>query len=112
MNRLFRYFGSFSTLLLTPMLVFAASGWTRHAPVAELIPTIHGRYLLELRDAGNPSSCRNKDTYYQDYGTPGADKMYLALLEAVASGKKVRVFVTGKCGFNGYSEISSVGIVP
>jgi len=38
--------------------------------------------------------------------------MYDALFKAAASGKKVRDYVTGKCELNGYSEISSVAIVP
>lgn len=90
----------------------ASSGWTNHAQVIELTPTIHGRFLVKLGVTENPSGCRNKTTFYSDYGTRGSEKMYRALLEAVGSDKKVRVFVTGRCGLNGYSEISSVGIVP
>lgn len=101
-----------SALLLSPALAFSASGWTDYAPIAELTPTIHGRYLVQLRISENPSGCRNKNTFYQDYGLPGANNMYLALLEAVGSEKSVRVYTTGKCELNGYSEISSVGIVP
>jgi hypothetical protein len=112
MKRLFSYFACIGALFLTPMAAFSASGWTDHAQIAELTPTIHGRYIVQLRVSDNPGGCRSKDTFYQDYGTPGSEKMYLALLEAVASDKRVRVYVTGKCGLKGYSEISSVGIVP
>lgn len=112
MTRQFRDLVLISALLMSPAMLFAASGWTDYAPIAELTPTSHGRYLVQLRISENPSSCRNKNTFYQDYGLPGANNMYLALLEAVGSEKSVRVYTTGKCGLNGYSEISSVGIVP
>jgi hypothetical protein len=101
-----------ATLLLSSAAILANSGWTKHADIIELIPTDKGRYLVRLNISENPSGCRNKNTFYQDYGTRGADNMYLALLEAVKANKQVRVYVTGKCELNGYSEISSVGIVP
>lgn len=107
-----RYFSCVGALLFIPMVVFAASGWTDHAPVVELTPTIHGRFLLELKVTKNPSGCKNKEIFYQDYGVPGSRQMFRALLEAVASEKMVRVYVTGRCELNGYSEISSVAIVP
>jgi len=112
LKKLVRFFVGIAALLLSPILVLAGSGWTDYATIAELTPTSHGRYLVQLRISENPSGCRNKDTFYQDYGTPGSNNMYFALLEAVGSEKAVRVYTTGKCGLNGYSEISSVGIVP
>jgi len=107
-----RCFSCVGALLLIPMVAFAVSGWTDHALVVELTPTIHGRFLLELKVTKNPSGCKNKKTFYQDYGVPGSEQMFHALLEAVASEKRVRVYVTGKCDINGYSEISSVAIIP
>jgi hypothetical protein len=101
-----------ATILTLPAAALAAAGWTDHATVTELTPTIHGRFLVELSDAGNPSGCKDKKTFYQDYGLPGSEQMFLTLLEAVASGKRVRLYVTGGCELNGYSEISSVSIVP
>lgn len=112
MKRIFRHFAIINTLLFTPVIVFGTSGWTEYTSIVELIPTNHGRFLVRLDSPKNPSGCKNKDTFYQDYGTSGSEKMYLALLKAVEFNKKVRVFVTGKCGLNGYSEISSVSIVP
>ena len=38
--------------------------------------------------------------------------MFDVVLRAVTTGKKVRVYVTGKCEINGFAEISSVSIVP
>ena len=90
----------------------AVSGWTDYGTVAELTPTIHGRYLVKLNASGNPSGCDDKTVYYQDYALPGSDRMFSALLEAVASGMQVRVYVTGRCDLKGYSEISSVTVVP
>lgn len=103
---------SLSILLSVPTMAFAVSGWTDYVPVVELTPTIHGRYLVKLKVSENPSGCKNKEVFYQDYNVPGSKEMFSALLDAVASGKKVRVYVTGKCELNGYSEISSVTIVP
>jgi hypothetical protein len=99
-------------ILLTPVSAYAVSGWTDYVPVVELIPTGQLRYLVVLKVSKNPSGCESKDTFYQDYDAFGAQQMYYALLEAVASNKNVHVYVTGKCGVNGYAEISSVGIVP
>jgi hypothetical protein len=112
MKRRLRCFPCVVALLFIPMVAFAVSGWTDHAPVVELTPTIHGRFLVKLKVSKNPSGCKNKETFYQDYNVPGSEQMFYALLEAVASEKMVRVYVTGKCVMNGYSEISSVSIVP
>jgi hypothetical protein len=101
-------------LLLTtlPFHLQAVSGWTDYGTVAELTPTIHHRYLVRLNISANPSGCKDKATFYQDYAKTGADQMFDTLLQAVASNKQVRVFVTGNCELNGYSEISSVTILP
>jgi hypothetical protein len=88
----------------------AEAGWTDYALVTELTPTIHQRYQVTIAFSQNPSGCRDKQTFYQDYSARGSEQMYQALLEAVGSGKKVRVFVTGVCGVDGYSQISAVGI--
>lgn len=98
--------------LAVSMGSWANPGWTDYATVAELMPTSQQSYLLRLTTKENPSGCKNKDTYYQDYATRGSDQMFRTLLEAVTSGKQVRVYVTGSCELNGYSEFSSVGIVP
>lgn len=97
-------------LLSAPLTAMAVSGWTNDVTVAELTPTSHGRYLVRLNVSDNPSGCRNKSVFYQDYNL-GSKEMYEALLQAVVSGKRVRVYVTGKCDLNGYSEISSVTIL-
>ena len=88
----------------------AASGWTDYGHVVELIPTIHHRFKVNIDVKDNKSSCRDKQWFYQDYDISGAREMYLALLEAVSSNKPVRVYVTGRCNLNDYSEISELGI--
>jgi hypothetical protein len=90
----------------------AEAGWTDYAVVTELTPTIHQRYEVTIAFGQNPSGCRNKQIFFQDYSVRGSEQMYLALLESVSSGKRVRVFVTGVCGVDGYSQISAVGIRP
>lgn len=112
MKEQLRFFTCVCTLLFLPMAVVADSGWTEHTSVVELTPTTHGRFLVKLEVNQNPSRCRNKETFYLGYGIPGSELMFHTLLEAVASEKMVRVYVTGKCEISGYSEISSVGILP
>ncbi|MEJ2454776.1 MAG: hypothetical protein P8103_11555 [Candidatus Thiodiazotropha sp.] len=99
-------------LLLPAPALAGGSGWTDYTGIAELTPTSHHRYTVRLNLSDNPSGCRRNDTFYQDYSASGAQQMFQTLLEAVASGKRVRVFVTGRCELNGYAEISSVSIQP
>ena len=98
--------------LFESVTAFAGAGWTGFAPVAELTPTTHHRYLARIKVSDNPSGCRDEQFFYQDYAAPGSGHMFRTLLAAVESGKNVRVYVTGKCDLDGYSEISSVSIVP
>ena len=99
-------------LLLISFSVQASSGWTTYGNVIELVPTIHHRFKVNIDVKGNKSDCKEKQWFYQDYNVSGAREMYLALLEAVSSNKTVRVYVTGRCNINEYSEISEIGIRP
>jgi hypothetical protein len=99
-------------LLLFAHPLQAASGWTDYGTVSELTPSTQYRYLVRLNISKNPSDCRNKSTFFQDYTATGSDQMFRTLLQAVTFGKRVRVYVTGRCELNGYAEISSVTIVP
>lgn len=101
-----------AALLLSSTAIAGSSGWTGYTTVAELTPTSHQRYTVRLNLSDNPSNCSNKDTFFQDYDAPGAEQMFHTLLEAVASGKRVRIFATGRCELNGYGELSSVSILP
>ena len=94
------------------MVAGAVSGWTEYGSITELTPTSRGRFLVKLDVSKNPSGCDDKKVFYRDYFLPGAKEMFTALLEALTSGKKVRVYVTGNCHVKGYSEITSVTIVP
>ncbi len=97
-------------MLLAPISLFAGSGWTGFATVAELTPTAQYRYIARIRVEQNPSGCRNAEYFFQDYGVSGSDLMFRTLLAAVETNSRVRVYVTGKCDLDGYSEISSVSI--
>lgn len=99
-------------LALVSTEAWPVAGWTSYGQVSELNPTTAGRFLVKLEVASNPSGCRNKQWFYRDYTGTGADHMFRTLLGAVTAGKKVRVFVTGSCDLDGYSEISSASIVP
>jgi len=98
--------------LIQAPLLYAASGWTDYARVAELTPQSRHYYEFQLQLNENPDGCKNKTGFYQDYASPGSDKMFHTLLAAVKSDKRVRVYVTGVCNLGGYSELSSVSIVP
>ena len=91
---------------------WASSGWTGYGRVSELTPTVQGRFMVRLDVAGNPTGCRSKDSFFLDYGLPGSDFMFQALLGAVMTGKQVRVYVTGACDLDGYSRISAVTVIP
>jgi len=99
-----------STLIFSPLLE-AGAGWTDYAPVVELVPTARHYYEIKLSIKENPSGCKNKKWFYQDYGSQGADKMFEVILEGLKLEKWVRVYVTGKCNLDGYSEISAVSII-
>ncbi len=101
---------AFMSLLFISFSSSAASGWTSYGKVLELVPTIHQRFKVNIEVEDNPAACKQKQWFYQDYSISGAREMYFALLEAVASSRPVRVYVTGRCNLNEYSEISEAGI--
>ncbi|UCH48630.1 MAG: hypothetical protein JSU95_02165 [Betaproteobacteria bacterium] len=94
------------------LAAIAGAGWTDFAPVAELRPTSQVRYVVRLKVSENPSGCRTEEFFFQDYTASGSRQMFRALLSAVEHRKDVRVYVTGRCNLDGYSEISAVSIVP
>ena len=99
------------TLVLSPPIQ-AEAGWTDYVTIAELVPTAHHYYKVRLPVKENPSGCKNKTWFYQDYRPNGSDKMFQTILEGLKLKMRVRVYVTGKCNLDGYSEISSVSIIP
>jgi len=99
-------------LALFSAAAWPVAGWTSYGIVTELIPTTAGRFLVQLDVASNPSGCKNKQWFYRDYSGTGADHMFRALLDTLGTGQKVRVYVTGSCDLNGYSEISSASFIP
>jgi hypothetical protein len=92
--------------------VGATAGWTDYVRVAELVPTSRHYYTVRLPVKENPSGCKNKTWFYQDYGLPGSVEMFQVLLEGVKSGIQIRLYVTGKCNIDGYAEISAVSVTP
>lgn len=104
-------FGLICLILLSGQ-AWAAAGWTDYGTIVELRATTANRFYVKLKLASNPSDCRNKEWFYRDYSRPGTEFMYQTLLGAVTDEKKVRVYVTGICDIDGYSEITSVSIVP
>lgn len=101
----------FSVLVLIwPQPARPDAGWTDYARLTELTPTARHYYQFRLATVANPAGCRDEAGFYQDYGTPGSEQMYLTLLEALRSSLPVRVYVTGVCNLDGYAEISAVSV--
>lgn len=98
--------------ILFSHLAHSSAGWTDYVTVGELIPTNFHYYKFRLPVKENPSGCRDKTWFYQDYGSRGSDKMFDILLEGIKSRLRLRVYVTGVCNLDGYSEVSSIGIIP
>jgi hypothetical protein len=102
----------FLVLSLYQSAAWAGAGWTSYGRVVELHPTTAGRFLVQLNVASNPSGCRDEAWFYRDYTGTGVELMFHALLGAITSNIQARVYVTGRCDLNGYSEISSASISP
>jgi len=88
----------------------ASAGWTDFVRVAELVPTSKHYYEVRLPVGNNPSGCREKTWFYQNYDSPGAEQMFDVLLESLISDIRLRVYVTGVCNLGGYAEFSSISI--
>ena len=99
-------------IFAVPAFVLAEAGWTDYVKIAELVPTARHYYEVKLPVKKNPSGCRDTTWFYQDYSSPESDNMFKTLLEGLQSRNHVRVYVTGKCNVNGYSEFTAVGIIP
>jgi hypothetical protein len=89
----------------------ASAGWTDFVTVEELVPTTRHYYEVRLPVKENPSGCKNKTWFYQNYGSRGSDKMFETLLEGIKSGFRLRVYVTGICNIHDYSEFSAVSVI-
>ena len=98
--------------ILFSHLAHSSAGWTDYVTVVELIPTDRHYYKFRLPVKKNPSGCKEKNWFYQNYGARGSDKIFSALLEGIKSNFRLRVYVTGVCNIDGYSEISSMSIIP
>jgi hypothetical protein len=91
--------------------VYADAGWTDAAAVEELRATGGHYYAVRLEVKKPLSACGDKQWFFQDYEKSGSDKMHLMLLESLKSGLRVRVYLTGRCNLDGYSEFSSVSVL-
>ncbi len=100
----------FSAMLFS-QFAQASAGWTDFVTVEELVPTARHYYEVRLPVKENPSGCKNKTWFYQNYDSRGSDKMYDTLLEGIKSGYRLRVYVTGICNIHDYSEFSSVSVI-
>ncbi|HKJ71899.1 MAG TPA: hypothetical protein VKA55_09130 [Gammaproteobacteria bacterium] len=102
-------------LLLTALPAGAGAGeagWTDAAPVAELRPTVHGRFLVSIPVGHNPSECRQPRAFYHDRTGPGSERIYELLLAAAVREMPVRVHVTGVCDLDGRAAIDEAALRP
>ena len=97
--------------LLIPSLLLADSGWTSAGKVVEIIADSDVRFRVKIIVEKNPSQCKESKWFYRDYLSSGSQQMFATLLEALTENMKVKVYVNGKCGFKGYSELSAVSIL-
>ena len=97
--------------LLFSHLAQAKAGWTDYVNIIELVPTGRHYYEFRLPVKNNPSGCEDESWFYRDYNSSGADKLFDILFEGIKSGIRLRVYVTGICNINGYSEISAVSTI-
>ena len=88
----------------------AGAGWTDFVRVAELVPTSKHYYEVRLPVGDNPSGCRERQWFYQNYDSPGAEQMFEVLLESLTADIRLRVYVTGVCNLSGYAEFSSISV--
>ncbi len=74
------------------------------------IPPPPGVFWCGSMGSPIPAAAGMRVWFYQDYTGTGVELMFHALLGAITSGIPARVYVTGRCDLNGYSEISSASI--
>jgi len=98
--------------LLFSNFAHARAGWTDYVNVAELVPRARLYYEVRLPAKTNTRGCREATWFYQNYGSLGSSKMFDILLEGIKSGIRLRVYVTGVCNLNGYSEFSAISVIP
>ena len=97
---------------LTTTVWAGEAGWTEPTSITALEANQQARFILRLDFKKSVSGCRNADGFYADYGRSGSELMYQTALEALRYERKVQVYVTGVCDFDGNSAISSVRILP
>ena len=100
-----------TSFILFSHFAYAGAGWTDFVKVAELVPTSRHYYEVRLEVRENPSGCKEKAWFYQNYESRGSDKMFGILLEGIKEEVQLRVYVTGVCNLNGYSEFSAVSVI-
>ncbi|MCK5640296.1 MAG: hypothetical protein KAJ19_05845 [Gammaproteobacteria bacterium] len=90
---------------------WADAGWTSYGIVKELSLNSSQQFQVRLYISSNPTDCKNEKWFYHDYKGVSGEQMYLTFLTGLTTGRKVRVYVTGKCNLNGYSNISEMSII-
>lgn len=93
-------FGSISS-------AYSEAEWTNSGYIQEVQATTSGVLVVRGKLGGNPSGCKDGDSYYADFSMKGTEKIFFLLLQSIATRNRVKLFVTGRCDLNGMSEISA-----
>jgi len=110
MNKHTNKFIASTILLIMSSLAHSEAGWTGQGYLQEIQATTAGKLIIKGKLKGNPSKCKDINSYYIDYSIEGAENIYQLLLQSIASNNQVKLLVTGRCEINGMSEISSATI--
>ena len=100
----------FFIVLLASNPISAESGWTSTTQVIEITATTAGKFIIHATPEKNPTDCKDKERFFLDYSLPGANKIYLLLLDAAVSQLPVKLYITGRCELFGMSELSKASI--
>lgn len=110
MNSFLKILAAAIMLLGSSSSAYSEAEWTNSGYIQEVQATTSGVLVVRGKMGGNPSGCKDGDSYYADYSTKGTEKIFSLLLQSIAARNRVKLFVTGRCDLNGMSEISAAAI--
>jgi hypothetical protein len=93
----------------------ASSGWSDFGLIGEFnqqasVTPGSEMLFLQVSPTTNPSGCLTASSYYLPVVTDLQKRLFVMLLTAKTSGKRVRLYVTGTCHIWGYAEIQGAVI--
>jgi hypothetical protein len=97
-------------LFMSAGSAWASSGWSDYGLIGEFnqqggVTPGNEMLFFQVAPTSNPSGCATPNSYYLPVVTDLQKRLFVMLLTAKTSGKRVRLYVTGTCHVWGYSEI-------